>query len=688
MFLRLLQIVPPLIAFGLALWGWPRLLAIAANHAPRPAALAPACGWAFSIATWIGLATLLGILRTVSFITLVASAAVVLAALRFLRRDRTPPEDPAARTRTIGQLVDRLDRDGWRMPRRPGSETRGIANADARRTDRDRDRDRDTDTAGPGRTGTTRTGLGRPVYAAVLFTILALHVGTALQASPGAPLGYVHLLTAKNLGLDLGPFASGVLPLGLPALMAAISALFSLDPVNVLRSLVPLTACLIALAAGELSKRIGRSVWAGAAGAALVGLSTLPAVGAPFFHLTTPLAPELALAMALMATSFAWDVASDAREEITRSDATDRDGAPRWSRAGLYLSLGAATALDPWMGAVALVPVGALVLWGDTGPGLRLPWQEGSPRVFLGAVCAALLGTLPVVVGLFFLGRPVLGAAWSPLVPLPTTAGALLPLAGVPLGAAAVTFVGTSRAQRTREGAPARRLAYALLMVSALTLAGPGFLRALATSNTLLGVDGVALATGSVFYALGRWPLARPGDLARVAMASILCGALLFRHDPRTPSRYEPVGSGEAYLAISGSLPHFSWTIISPVDQYSEVLGRGFHVELAEFVRETSDRLAAQPSFRLGKGPDLRIRTPEVFLFVDLRPSGLGRAIRPSDAHLPLPPLGAASEYDGVGGAAIEARALAWADAYLRAHPRGAEVFLQTRDLLVLRIQQ
>ena len=134
------------------------------------------------------------------------------------------------------------------------------------------------------------------------------------------------------------------------------------------------------------------------------------------------------------------------------------------------------------------------------------------------------------------------------------------------------------------------------------------------------------------------------------------------------------------------ALPPYQWTIVSPVQQYSEVLSRGWHDELASFVTTYSIQEAENPHFTLKHDARFPILTPDVFLFVEPHLFPTGQAVSKRDLTLPV--AGGAGAYAGASFRAVEARAYYWALAYHRAHPKTSQFYVQGRDLMVLWIRQ
>jgi hypothetical protein len=132
--------------------------------------------------------------------------------------------------------------------------------------------------------------------------------------------------------------------------------------------------------------------------------------------------------------------------------------------------------------------------------------------------------------------------------------------------------------------------------------------------------------------------------------------------------------------------PPYRWTIVSPVDQYSEVLGKGWQEELSLFVQRYTLAQAQDPHFRLAQDRRYPLLSPYVFLYSEPALFPHGPHVTTSDENLPILPGDAA--YHGRSLMAVESRAYYWTVAYHRSHPHTSQFVVRTRYLWVLLIRQ
>ncbi len=622
---------------------------------PRRPGQGPLARWlaaiTFGVTFWLATGYLLSLASSVELATVgLLLVAAALGSAYFLRRRGQLTAQAGLRDERVARLLDALD------PSSPHSlislaqgalgELRRRLRASTRATPR----------------AYALVALGAAAW------ILWRNLQPALvQVSPATPDGYQQLLAAKTIALNLGTYAPGVYPLGVPLVVAVVSTAMFYDAMNVLRFLGPLTAVLAPVAAAALAGSISDSGWAASTALLVTGLTALPDLTTATSGTWSPLGLHAAVLFLLLATYFSVRF-------LRRSDPFDAVSAA----AGSFV----AVMMQPLSAPLALLLPALLALPFALSrrPVWRLPaWTSGG----------VLAGLLPLVAG--WLGHH----AWSTLavptsLPTPPPPPWLAGANGSALLAAAALAVAASAWMARRKGADApltAGLALVLGALAALSVASLPSLWSLAWSQGhFAGMLGLPLATGWLFSLLGdsdRYPRA-PATVA-VALGA---GALLAAFAPVQPSsRYAAVGSGRAVEMIAAEFPAYQWTVVSPVQEYSEVLGHGWHVELIDLLRKVPIGVAGQARFRLRDWKPLRIETSDTFLFVPLRTPG-GLPTRPGDRGAPLPDANGASVYVGRSGEIVDAHAMAWALAFQKAHPRAARVFLRTPGLLVLWIRQ
>ncbi|MCL5115562.1 MAG: hypothetical protein M1272_00190 [Firmicutes bacterium] len=475
------------------------------------------------------------------------------------------------------------------------------------------------------------------------------------QADPGTPQGYTNLLRIANLSANTGVYSSGTAPPGLAALGGALSTAFFLPPLDVLRFLYPLADLFTVMAIGALARQLTRSGPVTALVMFLASLSSLAHLGFPV-NFESPLAMRWALILVFLAWAEAMAWVDDPKP---------------WHALLSGVSL---------LGASLLSPPEAAVGWAVTGVmTVRAGWKV----VGWGGL-AVLLGCLPLLGGL------AAGFPWSPEgwleVPFP-----LLAPVWRNLGDSAywVVWIGLALAiiNTLRPVTPLRRhLSWAVggLALAALALGWNATVASMILWSDILGLLVLILGLDLLLVpAVERLQYQRGVSIVLIGVA--VAGALL-PAGTVTLARFEPSLAGRVTLHIEEALPPYQWTIVSPVQQYSEVLSRGWHDELASFVTTYSIQEAENPHFTLKHDARFPILTPDVFLFVEPHLFPTGQAVSKRDLTLPV--AGGAGAYAGASFRAVEARAYYWALAYHRAHPKTSQFYVQGRDLMVLWIRQ
>jgi hypothetical protein len=621
----LLQFVAVILAAWIAL---PRLLRMTGRG---PTVVRATRLVTFGAALWTAIGTALAAVASVELATIVGVAAASGLVIRLIRVGHTPSIQSGAR------LFDLFDPGG------PHSLARQLARA--------------------------RHALGRWIRrsamllvsgstlpAAVVFTLaVAGELAYPLwHASPTEHRGYAYLLATKQVALNHGLFQGGLYPEGWFSLMAALATAFFQDPLNLLRFWPALTTGVALLSTAALARELTRSRIAPALAMAIAAFTSLPAWGWPLWSLTVPL--ELRWASLFVPAGILG---------LLRYARTGRS-VDRWMAGAATLT---ATLTEPWVGASLLAAALVHLI-------VQRERFDRAGRSAVTVAAATAAGILPLAggwlahlpVNLLLWGNPLIASvhmAWGWWV------------AGV-LTTAGVTTIGV-RGPRPHAVAVIGVWVVAGLLAALFSGARPVLL-----GGGVLGLPSVAVLAAVTNGGPFRWPAYRT---ATWLAAAILFGtaAWLAPAQPSAPLVAEPPGTGLEYLRIAGQFPAYQWTIVSPDLQYSEVLGRGWHVELWDFARDESLGDARNPRFRPADNPRLPITTPNVFLFLEPWPFGLGRPVTAGDLRQPLP---AAPIYRGRSLAVIEAHVLAWARIYLHTHPKTAHIYFRSPGLVVIWITQ
>jgi len=154
--------------------------------------------------------------------------------------------------------------------------------------------------------------------------------------------------------------------------------------------------------------------------------------------------------------------------------------------------------------------------------------------------------------------------------------------------------------------------------------------------------------------------------LVCIAVAVIVLSSAFISGKPYIPKGYQMEYDEAvfAYLDIKKNFETLEWTIISPVEQYSQNLGYGWHYELLDFAELVDDP----------ESKDFTIPTNHVFIFVEKQPftfDGSKRHVNREDAQKTLPEgMELANEYymDADSRSIIESKVYYWAENYMKTH--------------------
>ncbi len=140
------------------------------------------------------------------------------------------------------------------------------------------------------------------------------------------------------------------------------------------------------------------------------------------------------------------------------------------------------------------------------------------------------------------------------------------------------------------------------------------------------------------------------------------------------PLQYE--SAARAAAGIAREFPRNQWLIISPMHEMALTAGRGWHMELPQFLTEFQVSTVSRPEFRFP------YETPDVFIFIEKRPL-------PQTANLAVPgnPVNSFYYSTNPGRASMAFRAAQLIAAYSSSH-QNSSTYFEDEYLIVQRIQQ
>jgi len=159
--------------------------------------------------------------------------------------------------------------------------------------------------------------------------------------------------------------------------------------------------------------------------------------------------------------------------------------------------------------------------------------------------------------------------------------------------------------------------------------------------------------------------------------AAVLVLVLLF-----TPIRlpqgfcFEYDEAAEGYLRIKNSFPGLNWTIISPVEQYQQVLGYGWHYDLYTFVQKISSDELEDKNFA--------IPTDYIFIFAEKIPLVVKKMDIQQNANNSVTEV---YYRNSDNRKILEEKIYNWAEEYMKKH-KNMEVFYDGQYLKIYIIKQ
>jgi hypothetical protein len=214
----------------------------------------------------------------------------------------------------------------------------------------------------------------------------------------------------------------------------------------------------------------------------------------------------------------------------------------------------------------------------------------------------------------------------------------------------------------------------AAAMGIAMGLPGIGLVQALFPYLACVGM-GVSAA----YLLRQRDSLAKAWTAVGLAVAVLtICAGRLSESSPDGPIQYEEAARIADQLATE--LPRNSWTLVSPTDELPYIYGRGWHVELADFVASSNLKEARNPSYRIP------LPVKDVYFLVETTPLVHARGrdgIRPTLA-VQTAPTPEAAYSQALGRASYEFQIAEWLSAYQKGHS-DLDVVYRGENIVVVR---
>jgi hypothetical protein len=522
--------------------------------------------------------------------------------------------------------------------------------------------------------------IGHPYAIAMVAGLTAFAWGVWLRFAPylqkaylGVADGYVHLTWMKYLE-RYALFHDGLYPHGYHAFAGALGSLTSLDRFLLFRFIGPIGGVLLAASVGYAAFRLRLRVGGILLAFGLFALSP----GSPFpveaFRQSHPLPQEFAAIFVLPTVVLGWEYL--------------RSGERKWGVGSIVSALGA-FGVHPYT-VTYVLPAILLYIASEWAGGRRLSVKRVL-TLLTGISAALLIAVLPLIGG-YLAGKPWHGTftmGVGPVQPVPQFqfVSSNLFINGSLFLAVWLLVWGVKGLKTDERGSAAVTLG-TLLLITATQVGG------LFGIPLFLELNAVRLAFGLFFcLALG---LAFDRSVERLKaerIAPVIAALLLvaqvvqWRPVPNKSVQSEYEDAVKVFIAITENYPKLHWTMVGPVEQYSQVLNVGWHEELGHFLLELRGHDVTAPDYKW------YIPTPDIFVYVEKVPLHYNRLIEP-DAEAPV-------NFDGLldpntlyqryqvpeQRALMEARVWGIMEKYAAAHPDKATIFFESPELRVYQIK-
>jgi hypothetical protein len=198
---------------------------------------------------------------------------------------------------------------------------------------------------------------------------------------------------------------------------------------------------------------------------------------------------------------------------------------------------------------------------------------------------------------------------------------------------------------------------------------------------TLVGITSLALLVGAVDYLTSRKFLQ---IILKITLSAIILLTVFqypkFKAPIEAPiaDRMEYEEAATTTSTIKNQYPAFSWTIVSPIEQYAHVMNYGFHYNTWEYVKKFESE------------EKLEIPTEYIFWYVEIIPLNTSQKITPEDAIKPFPVIeGLLDEYytEEENRRVIMAKAFYILETELARNPN-MQVFKETEEMKIYVLRQ
>jgi hypothetical protein len=201
-------------------------------------------------------------------------------------------------------------------------------------------------------------------------------------------------------------------------------------------------------------------------------------------------------------------------------------------------------------------------------------------------------------------------------------------------------------------------------------------------TGTFLGLCAVVVL-GLLIGSIGMLPFKKFfNNVLKLAACAVLAVFLFnianFSMPIVTKTEYDETAN--AYIQIKSDYPTLNWTIVSTVEQYSQVMGYGWHYQMWEFIRD-------QEAAATGA---LSIPTDYIFWFVEKIPLNQSGIVTEADSQAAFPVVtGNSDQYYTIAAnrRIVEAKAYYWLENYRLTHSN-MSIFLDTEYVRIYMIKQ
>lgn len=410
-------------------------------------------------------------------------------------------------------------------------------------------------------------------------------------------LGWMKSISQRKL------FPTGIYPKGFHIYMATLQKFAYIDSLYVLRYIGPITCVLIAFGIYFILSRITDDKTTGVIGAVIYGIL--------ISLIYNPAYSDWQRQGASNSQEFAYLFVLPTLYFLARyvEHNKKRDFITAFSGVAITALVHTVAFVFVAIGAVSLMAVALTINFKK--------YFNGVKQIVLIGTAATLIGVIPLAIG-FLSGARLHSASESFLVEkISVTIHALSTMDYISLGCLLIAFIYIIINFKNQRNNLSFVFFAVLGVVSFLIYYMGGYITQSAVVSTRF-TDFWAL-TQSIILGMGFYSVInilkniKVKKSVELVLAAALIAFSIFYINPKPifPQKMERNDTVEQYFRISSSFTPTSWMIVSEIEGYSEVMGKGYHYMLGDFLKDfnpASKKLYCKPEHMV-------VKTPDIFLY-------------------------------------------------------------------------